>query len=79
MLRCGGQRLKLGVSPSSMLPYLFEAVHLTEPRGDQCASLVGQNVQGFSLLPRQLRREPLCPAFIWALEIHTQVLLSSRR
>lgn len=52
MLRCGGQRLKLGVSPSSMLPYLFEAVHLTEPREDQCASLVGQNAQGsvFSLI-----------------------------
>lgn len=52
MLRCGGQRLKLGVSPSSMLPYLFEAVHLIEPRGDQCASLAGQNAQGsvFSLI-----------------------------
>lgn len=63
MLRCGGQRLKLGVSPSSMLPYLFEAVLLTEPRGNQCASLVGQNAQGVSLLPHQFRHEPLCPAF----------------
>lgn len=38
--------------PSSMLPYLFEAVHLTESREDQCASLVGQNAQGsvFSLI-----------------------------